>query len=57
MYVSADGDKSNADIASGCPCANSPTPIDRIVPFDNNIGQRNVSVHPGDGKAFAREFS
>jgi hypothetical protein len=57
MYVSADGDRSNADIASGCPCASSPTPIDRLVPFDNNIGQRIVSVHLGDGKAFARDFS
>jgi len=57
MYVSADGDKSNADIATGCPCANGPTRIDRLVPFDNNMGQRNISVHPGDGKEFPRDFS
>lgn len=57
MYVSADGDISNADDASGLPCANGPTRIDRLVPLDNNIGQRNVSVHTGDGKAFPRYFN
>ncbi len=57
MYVSADGDRSNADPASNCPCANGPTPSDLLVRFDNNIGQRNVSVHPSDGKASTGDFS
>ncbi len=39
--VSADGDASNADTVNG------PIPHWRLVPFDNNIGQRNVSPEPG----------
>ncbi len=39
--VSADGDASNADTVNG------PVPHWRLVPFDNNIGQRNVSPEPG----------
>jgi hypothetical protein len=50
MSVSATGDISNADLASGLPCAIGPTPHWRLVPFDNNIGQRNVApVAGGDG--------
>ncbi len=39
--VSADGDASNADTVNG------PIPHWRLVPFDNNLGQRNVSPEPG----------
>lgn len=41
--VSADGDASNADTVNG------PIPHWRLVPFDNNIGQRNVSPEVGSG--------
>ncbi|GLQ91273.1 hypothetical protein [Dyella acidisoli] len=49
MSVSASGDLSNADPASGLPCATGPTPHWRLVPFDNNIGQRNVAPVAGGG--------
>ena len=49
MTVSATGDLSNADTASGLPCATGPTPHWRLVPFDNNIGQRNVAPVAGGG--------
>jgi zinc metalloprotease ZmpB len=49
MVVSATGDLSNADPASGLPCAAGPTPHWRLVPFDNNIGQRNVAPVAGGG--------
>lgn len=49
MMVSATGDLSNADPASGLPCAAGPTPHWRLVPFDNNIGQRNVAPVAGGG--------
>ncbi len=49
MSVSATGDLSNADAASGLPCASGPTPHWRLVPFDNNIGQRNVAPVAGGG--------
>ncbi len=49
MVVSATGDLSNADSASGLPCAIGPTPHWRLVPFDNNIGQRNVAPVAGGG--------
>jgi zinc metalloprotease ZmpB len=42
-------DRSNADAASGLPCATGPTPHWRLVPFDNNIGQRNVAPVAGGG--------
>jgi hypothetical protein len=51
MSVSATGDISNADPASGLPCAAGPTPHWRLVPFDNNIGQRNVAPVAGGGLA------
>lgn len=49
MSVSATGDLSNVDTASGLPCATGPTPHWRLVPFDNNIGQRNVAPVAGGG--------
>jgi len=49
IMVSATGDLSNADPASGLPCAAGPTPHWRLVPFDNNIGQRNVAPVAGGG--------
>jgi hypothetical protein len=49
MVVSATGDLSNADPASGLPCAAGPTPHWRLVPFDNNMGQRNVAPVAGGG--------
>lgn len=49
MTISASGDLSNADPASGLPCAAGPTPHWRLVPFDNNIGQRNVAPVAGGG--------
>src|SRR5262249_22523773 len=42
MIASADGDPPNTDPSTGLPCARGPTPHWRWVPFDNNIGQRNV---------------
>ena len=41
------GDLSNIDAASGLPCALGPTPHWRLVPYDNNIGQRNVAPVAG----------
>jgi len=49
MVASADGDPANTDPATGLPCATGPTPGWRLVPFDNNIGQRNVAPVPGGG--------
>jgi hypothetical protein len=49
MDVSASGDVSNADPSSGLPSAAGPTPHWRLVPFDNNIAQRNVAPVPGGG--------
>jgi hypothetical protein len=42
MEVSTPGDRSNIDPATFFPSATGPTPEWRVVPFDNNIGQRNV---------------
>jgi hypothetical protein len=41
------GDLSNIDSASGLPCAVGPTAHWRLVPYDNNIGQRNVAPVAG----------
>ena len=41
------GDLSNIDAASGLPCALGPTPHWRLVPYDNNMGQRNVAPVAG----------
>lgn len=48
-FVSADGDLSNLDLASGLPSATGPIQHWRVVPFDNNIGQRNVAPVAGGG--------
>lgn len=42
MEASTAGDRSNIDPATFFPSATGPTPEWRVVPFDNNIGQRNV---------------
>jgi len=59
MSVSTAGDLSNADSASGLPCATGPTPHWRLVPFDNNLGQRNVAPVAGGGglKGLATSFA
>jgi zinc metalloprotease ZmpB len=49
MEVSAKGDLSNIDPQTFFPCATGPTPEWRLVPFDNNIGQRNVVPVAGGG--------
>lgn len=51
MEVSATGDRSNIDPATFFPCATGPTPEWRLVPFDNNLAQRNVCPVPGGGGA------
>ncbi|MGA8499350.1 MAG: hypothetical protein WB764_27975 [Xanthobacteraceae bacterium] len=48
MIASADGDLPNTDPSTGLPCARGPTPHWRLVPFDNNIGQRNVAPVAGN---------
>ncbi|MFN2560276.1 MAG: hypothetical protein ABR571_03115 [Jatrophihabitans sp.] len=53
MIVSATGDESNVDhIASG-----DAIPEWRLVPNDNNIGQRNVAPVPGGTSGLTAEFS
>ena len=47
--VSADGDLSNIDAASALPSATGPSPHWHLVPFDNNIAQRNLAPVPGGG--------
>jgi hypothetical protein len=42
MIAGADGDLPNTDPSAGLPCATGPTPHWRLVPFDNNLGQRNI---------------
>jgi hypothetical protein len=49
MEVSANGDFSNIDPRTFFPSAAGPTPEWRLVPFDNNIAQRNVTPVPGGG--------
>jgi len=49
MSVSALGDLANNDPATSLPCAVGPIPHYRLVPFDNNIAQRNVAPVPGGG--------
>jgi hypothetical protein len=56
MYASTPGDIANADPASGLPCASGPTPHWRLVPFDNNIAQRNVAPVPGAWRGLAEAF-
>jgi len=49
MEVSADGDFSNIDPRTFFPCAIGPTQEWQLVPFDNNLGQRNVAPVAGTG--------
>ncbi|HEX8290106.1 MAG TPA: hypothetical protein VF570_00035, partial [Pyrinomonadaceae bacterium] len=49
MSASASGDLSNIDANSFLPCATGPTPEWMLVPFDNNIARRNVTVAGGGG--------
>jgi hypothetical protein len=49
MEVSAPADRSNIDPLTFFPSAAGPTPEWRVVPFDNNIGQRNVVPVAGSG--------
>jgi zinc metalloprotease ZmpB len=49
MEVSADGDFSNIDPRTFFPCATGPTQEWQLVPFDNNLGQRNVAPIAGTG--------
>jgi hypothetical protein len=49
MEVTADGDLSNIDTRTFFPCAAGPTPEWQLVPFDNNLAQRNVAPVPGGG--------
>jgi hypothetical protein len=49
MSVSTTGDLANNDPATSLPCANGPIPHYRLVPFDNNIAQRNVAPVAGGG--------
>lgn len=51
VTVSADADRANTDPASMSPAAAGPIPHWRLVPFDNNIAQRNVAPVPGGGGA------
>lgn len=48
-YASADGDLANVDPASALACATGPIPHSRLVPHDNNIGQRNLAPVAGGG--------
>lgn len=49
MSVSAQGDLANNDPATFFPSASGPTPIWRLVPFDNNMAQRGIIPIPGGG--------
>jgi hypothetical protein len=49
MMVNATGDLSNAEPGGAYPCASGPTPHWRLVPFDNNLAQRNVAPVAGGG--------
>ena len=49
--MSATGDRANTNPASMLPTAAGPIPHWRLVPFDNNIAQRNVAPVPGGGGA------
>lgn len=46
LYVSAGGDLSNADPASGLPCATGAIPYSWLVPLDNNTAVRAVAPWP-----------
>ena len=55
MSVSAAGDLSNIDANSFLPCAAGPTPEWMLVPFDNNIARRNVTVASDGGGGLTDE--
>jgi len=42
MEASCPGDRSNIDLATNLPCAFGPVAHWRLIPFDNNLAQRNV---------------
>jgi hypothetical protein len=44
VHVEANGDRSNINPATMLPCALHPTPLRHLVPNDNNIGLRTMSV-------------
>jgi hypothetical protein len=47
--VTAPGDRSNVDPAGDLPCSKDPTPDSMLIPFDNNMAQRNIVRIPGGG--------
>lgn len=51
MEVSCPGDRSNIDVTGALPCAFGPTPHWRLIPFDNNLAQRNVAPVAAGGGA------
>ncbi|MGE5111729.1 MAG: hypothetical protein ACM3JB_12785, partial [Acidobacteriaceae bacterium] len=51
MEVSCSGDRSNIDVVGALPCAFGPTPHWRLIPFDNNLAQRNVAPVAAGGGA------
>ncbi|WP_143044200.1 hypothetical protein [Nonomuraea jiangxiensis] len=51
MSVSAPGDRANDDPSTSLASAKGPTPLYRIVPFDNNIAQRAIAPVAGGGGA------
>jgi hypothetical protein len=51
MEASCPGDRSNIDVLGGIPCAFGPTPHWRLIPFDNNLAQRNVAPVAAAGGA------
>jgi hypothetical protein len=59
MEVSCPGDRSNIDVVGALPCAFGPTPHWRLIPFDNNLAQRNVAPVAAGGGAtgLARSLS
>jgi hypothetical protein len=51
MEASCPGDRSNIDVSGGLPCSFGPTPHWRLIPFDNNLAQRNVAPVAAGGGA------
>jgi hypothetical protein len=56
MYVRSSEDRCNADPATRLPCATGPTPPSYLVPFDNNIAQRNVAPVAATVTGLVRSF-
>lgn len=44
--ATCDSDRSNVDPVTGLPCASLATPLDKLIPFDNNLGIALVEVPP-----------